>query len=109
MSDLINRFARLPGERRGDFLARLRSAATKSKDVNLGPRSRPAPLSFAQASLWVLDRLSPGQPTYNVPTAYWLDGPLATDALTRALLAFVNRHEVLRTRVRDTPDGPIQD
>jgi amino acid adenylation domain-containing protein len=55
------------------------------------------PVSFAQQRLWFLDQLEPGVPTYNMPYAIWLDGPLDTEALQRALDALVARHAVLRT------------
>ncbi|WP_052391108.1 non-ribosomal peptide synthetase [Streptomyces sp. NRRL B-24484] len=111
MSELINRLAKLPGERRAAFLAQLRGAGARPQ-TELRPREdreRPVPLSFAQAPLWFLDRLAPGLATYNVTTAYRLDGPLDTDALARALAGVVDRHEALRTRVRETPDGPVQE
>ena len=34
------------------------------------------PVSFSQQRLWFLDQLAPGEPTYNMPYAIWLDGPL---------------------------------
>jgi len=57
------------------------------------------PVSFAQRRLWFLDQLEPGEPTYNVPFAMWLDGPLDEEALQRALDATVARHAVLRTSI----------
>ena len=62
------------------------------------PRERPAPLSFAQQSLWFDDQLVPGgNPAYNVQTVVRLDGRLDPDALERALNELVRRHETLRT------------
>ncbi len=57
------------------------------------------PVSFSQQRLWFLDQLEPGVPTYNMPYAIWLDGPLDRDALQRALDAMVARHAVLRTSI----------
>src|SRR5499427_2737912 len=57
------------------------------------------PVSFSQQRLWFLDQLEPGQPTYNMPYAMWLDGPLDSGALQRALDAMVARHAVLRTSI----------
>jgi amino acid adenylation domain-containing protein/non-ribosomal peptide synthase protein (TIGR01720 family) len=62
------------------------------------PRQDLLPLSFSQQRLWVLDQLQPGLPTYNLPGALRLAGPLAVDALLRSLGEVVRRHEVLRTR-----------
>ncbi|MFG2908408.1 condensation domain-containing protein [Kitasatospora sp. NPDC048286] len=74
-----------------------------------GPDQRahaPTPLSFAQQRLWFLDRLRPGRPDHNVPTAVRLRGRLDEGALTRALTEIVRRHEVLRGRIVDSGDGP---
>jgi amino acid adenylation domain-containing protein len=57
------------------------------------------PVSFAQQRLWFLDQLDPGEPTYNMPFAMWLDGPLDTSALQRAMDAVVARQAVLRTSI----------
>ncbi len=62
------------------------------------------PVSFSQQRLWFLDQLEPGEPTYNMPYAMWLDGPLDTDALQAAMDALAARHAVLRTRI-DAFDG----
>src|ERR1700728_1512633 len=55
------------------------------------------PVSSSQQRLWFLDQLAPGEPTYNMPYAMWLDGPLDARALQRAMGAMVARHAVLRT------------
>jgi len=55
------------------------------------------PLSFAQQRLWLLDRLEPGSPVYNLPFPRQIRGPLAPAFLERALREVERRHEVLRT------------
>ena len=57
------------------------------------------PVSFAQQRLWFLEQLTPGEPTYNLPCAFWLEGPLDAHALQRAMDAIVGRHAVLRTSI----------
>ena len=57
------------------------------------------PVSFSQQRLWFLDRLDPGEPTYNMAYAMWLGGPLDARALQRAMDAMVARHSVLRTSI----------
>jgi Condensation domain/Phosphopantetheine attachment site len=57
------------------------------------------PVSFAQQRLWFLEQLTPGEPTYNLPYASWLEGPLDAQALQRAMDALVARHAVLRTSI----------
>jgi amino acid adenylation domain-containing protein len=57
------------------------------------------PVSFAQRRLWFLEQLTPGEPTFHMPYAMWLEGSLDADALQRALDALVARHPVLRTSI----------
>jgi amino acid adenylation domain-containing protein len=73
------------------------------------PRDRPLPLSFTQERLWLVDRLYPGTPLYNVPTVARFRGPLSRPALAAALTGIVRRHEALRTRYAMAADGtPVQ-
>jgi hypothetical protein len=67
----------------------------------------PCPLSFSQQRLWFLDQLSPADPTYNIPYAMWIRGPLNVPALRRALNAVVGRHQVLRTSFDDVAALPV--
>lgn len=111
MSEMIKRLARLPEDRRAAFIAQLRADGAQSGPLHASapvPAGRPAPLSFAQETLWFLDQLAPGRATYNVGTAYRIGGELDLVALRRALEATVARHETLRTAFRHGPDGMVQ-
>jgi amino acid adenylation domain-containing protein len=93
------RTAGLSPERRA--LLELRIGKQRAAEIMI-PRRKdrgrgPAPLSFAQQRLWLLDHIAPGNVAYNVPRALRLTGPLVESALERALDAIVQRHEVLRT------------
>jgi amino acid adenylation domain-containing protein len=57
------------------------------------------PVSPSQQRLWFLDQLDPGEPTYNMAYAMWLDGPLDAHALQQAMDTMVARHAVLRTSI----------
>jgi hypothetical protein len=73
-----------------------------------GARPDEPELSFAQEPMWFLDQLVPGNPFYNLPSAYRLSGPLDVVALERALTEIVGRHEVLRTTFPATHGRPYQ-
>ncbi|HEX7240343.1 MAG TPA: amino acid adenylation domain-containing protein, partial [Longimicrobiaceae bacterium] len=72
------------------------------------PRTGPLPLSYGQERIWMLDRLEPGNPMYNVPMAGWLRGPLDMGAAKRALAEIVRRHEVYRTVYAEVDGVAVQ-
>jgi amino acid adenylation domain-containing protein len=83
------------------------AAASPAKIPRRAPAA-PAPLSFAQLRLWLLDRLEPQSTAYNMPTRFRLRGPLAVAALQRALETIVGRHESLRTTFAESAGEPVQ-
>ncbi len=76
--------------------------------LELAPRDRPLPLSFAQERLWFLDRLLPGSPVYNLPIFLRFVGGLRIPALGGALVEIVRRHEALRTTFVEAGERPAQ-
>ena len=67
-----------------------------------------SPVSFAQERLWLLDRLEPGTPAYNIARAIRIRGALSTQALRDSLRAIVERHESLRTTFAEVDGQPMQ-
>ena len=56
--------------------------SASSEAIQRRPSSGPAPLSFSQQRLWFLDQFAPG-PTYNIPVAVHLSGPLGFNGQPR--------------------------
>ncbi len=67
-----------------------------------------APLAFAQERMWLLDRMQPGNPAYNLAAAIRLRGALDAAALEHGLHAIIRRHAVLRTTYRAVDGRPRQ-
>ena len=90
--------------------ARLDASGPSSAPARLRrcPTPEAAPLSFSQQRLWLLDRLDPGSPVYNVPAALRFSGPLDRAALERSLEELVRRHDALRTTLVTRGGGPVQ-
>ena len=73
----------------------------------LAPRPPgPLPLSDAQRRMLVLAALAPDDPSYLLPCALRLQGPLQPALLEGALAGVLGRHDILRTRYRPSPTGP---
>jgi len=66
-----------------------------------------APVSYAQRRLWFINKMEQS-PAYNLPAAVILEGNLNTEALEKALLNIINRHEILRTVFVETDGIPYQ-
>ncbi|MCF3650813.1 SDR family NAD(P)-dependent oxidoreductase [Synoicihabitans lomoniglobus] len=87
------------------------NAVESSAPPPLSPRKHPdhtAPLSFAQESLWLLDRMAGGSVHYNEFGAQRIRGPLQPERLAAALRHVASRHEVLRTAFVEQAGNPVQ-
>jgi amino acid adenylation domain-containing protein len=91
-----------------DLAPRLRTMLRGRPPLVARPLPARVPLSYAQQSLWVRDRLHGSSPEYNIPMALRLRGPLDVAALGRALRAIVERHDALRARFEEDEAGATQ-
>jgi amino acid adenylation domain-containing protein len=71
-------------------------------------RSVTIPASPGQERVWILDRFYSTSIRHNVSCCVWLEGSISIDALTRALHAVVQRHEMLRTTFHLSNEGVVQ-
>ncbi|MGB8645079.1 MAG: amino acid adenylation domain-containing protein [Anaerolineae bacterium] len=72
------------------------------------PRTGEIPLSFAQQRLVFLDQLDGPSPTYNIPFAYRLRGPLDIPILKTSFQEIAGRHAVLHARFSLIDGAPVQ-
>ncbi len=70
-----------------------------------GPDAPPV-LSHFQRRLWLIEQVYQTRGAYNVPLAVHVSDRLDLDVLRAAVRDLVARHEVLRTLVRSSDDGP---
>jgi amino acid adenylation domain-containing protein len=100
----------LTEDKRRLLARKLQQRGIAAPPVNLpAVRRRELPrLSFAQQRLWVLDRLEPGNPFYNISAVAELDGPLEVPTLARAFAEIARRHEALRTTFGERDGVPFQ-
>jgi amino acid adenylation domain-containing protein len=59
----------------------------------------PAPLSYSQERMWLIQQMNPSNVAYNMPAALWIRGELDAPLLGRCLDQLAERHDVLRTQV----------
>ncbi len=108
---LGSRLSRLPPEKRALLeraLLQRRQASGDDARIPRRPPGTPAPLSFPQQRLWFLDKMAPGDPTYNAVVGMRLQGALDVERLRHAFEVVVDRHEAIRTVLPDDDGRPYQ-
>ncbi|MCZ4521275.1 non-ribosomal peptide synthase/polyketide synthase [Rhodococcus ruber] len=88
----------------------LESVAGSGSRAALVAGSRPErpPLSLAQQRYWFLNQFDTSSAVDNIPFAVRLSGTLDVSALQAAVFDVLARHESLRTRYPNSPQGPYQ-
>jgi amino acid adenylation domain-containing protein len=109
-AEVAARVAALAPEARALLLRKLQRKAGPPKQAGITrvPRDGNLPLAFQQERLWFIDQLYPGKATYNIPAALRMRGQLDAASLERAMKKLVERHESLRTTIRDLDGQPRQ-
>ena len=93
-----------------DKLLKAKGVGTTPESTRIQRRVKAdfTPLSFAQQRMWVLYQLDPTNPSYVMPDAVRLQGPLDISALQQGFEEIVRRHDILRTTYHITERGPSQ-
>ena len=71
-------------------------------------QQQPAPLSRAQTRLWFLHNFLPSSCRFNRPVVLNIRGDINVDALQNSLQCIVDRHESLRTVIRNASGEPVK-
>jgi amino acid adenylation domain-containing protein len=68
----------------------------------------PAPLSYSQERMWLIQSLNPGNTAYNLASSVRLQGAADLAALSMSYDELIRRHDILRTSIRTIDDQPMQ-
>jgi amino acid adenylation domain-containing protein len=85
------------------------AAGPRTQTIRRQDHDGPRPLSYPQERLFLLDRIMPGLPAYNVPTLVRVRATLDDTLLRQALDTVLARHEILRTRITLIDGVPAQE
>ncbi|MEM7199740.1 MAG: amino acid adenylation domain-containing protein [Planctomycetota bacterium] len=88
--------------------ASARSRTAVAATLPARPSDAPALLGDMQRSLWLLHRLDPTSPAYNLASAFRAHGAVDLSTLTRAFDAIVSRHRLLRSTYAAHDEGVVQ-
>ncbi|MBB4637955.1 non-ribosomal peptide synthetase [Longimicrobium terrae] len=110
MSKIPSRLDELTPEQRRLLALRLKTrraepAPEAPADSALGGEF---PVSFTQQRMWLLDRLEPANPAYNVPNARRFFSAVDDAVVERAVDEILRRHGALRTRFATRDGSPVQ-
>ncbi|MEV1047013.1 amino acid adenylation domain-containing protein [Streptomyces sp. NPDC049916] len=111
MTELADRLAGLTPAQRALLDRRMRersTAAVTNAPIPRRTRGDRVPLTVDQERIWLIHQFDPEDPAYNVYFASRLHGALDTGALQRAVDAFVQRHEGMRTTFEQDGHAPVQ-
>ncbi|MEA3179826.1 MAG: hypothetical protein QOI59_3349, partial [Gammaproteobacteria bacterium] len=76
--------------------------------MRLNWEGRPAPLSYSQERMWLIQTINPATTAYNMGVALRIRGKADIAALSDSFDELCARHEILRSRVRLIDDRPHQ-
>ncbi|MDP4489532.1 amino acid adenylation domain-containing protein [Pseudoalteromonas piscicida] len=81
------------------------SVASQVTQIVSVERIEPAPLSFAQQRVWLIEQIESGTNQNVMCQAFRLTGDLDLEAVSSAFRSIVERHQVLRTTIQTSETG----
>ncbi len=87
--------------------SREQTSTVSARILPCRPRPDRVPLSFGQESLWLTDKLE-GSSQYHIPLLIKITGETRRMVLQEAIKSIMERHEVLRTVIRERGDEASQ-
>ncbi|WP_046744448.1 non-ribosomal peptide synthetase [Kordia zhangzhouensis] len=83
-------------------------AATEDSIPTIQTEDNSYPISDAQRRLWVLSQFDGGSSVYNIPLSVTLSGNYDIANFKKAVVAVIDRHEILRTVFKEDAEGEIK-
>jgi amino acid adenylation domain-containing protein len=111
LGELVSRVTAMrgvDGDGASDGLARARRRELMPQEEEQEPFSDWAPLSEGQKALWSIQKADPQSVAYNVPFAFFWDGPLDSATLEKAWAQIVEAQPALRTVFGFGVSEPLQ-
>lgn len=78
------------------------------KQIPIVELSESYPVSDAQRRLWILSQFEGGSESYNMPDHLTLNGKYNSEILQKAIIATIDRHEILRTNFKEDVAGELR-
>ncbi|PTX61370.1 non-ribosomal peptide synthase protein (TIGR01720 family)/amino acid adenylation domain-containing protein [Kordia periserrulae] len=97
-------------EHKANVIAYLQSKRTSAtfQAIEKAPAMESYPLSSGQYRLWVIQNMNPNSGAYNMPAQLMLDDSFDIEIMEKAILATVERHEILRTVFKENAEDEIR-
>ncbi len=76
--------------------------------IRAGAAEGPAPLSYSQERMWLIQSLNPRTTAYNMGAALHLRGSLDARSMIESFDELIERHQILRSSIRLRDDQPAQ-
>ncbi|NOT13442.1 MAG: amino acid adenylation domain-containing protein, partial [Methylococcaceae bacterium] len=98
MEEVVENSQDIKQQKRALLISKLKKGNVSNIAIKKRDNSKIAPLSYTQEPLWLMSKLEPDNPIYNVAGGLEFSGVLNTEALHQSLNETIRRHEILHSR-----------